>query len=222
MATGNTPELTVYIDVKSPYAFIALEPTLALEHELGLQFHWIPLTLDIPSYLGSAKKNDAGQIVENNRTKSQWSGVKYAYKDARRYAALQDRTLLGTQKIWDSSLANISISWVSKKDRKKLPTYLMNLFTPFWKRELDIENINKISEILASTNVDTTDFETYALGSGKQEHDLLQASFHKQGIFGVPTYKFDDEFLFGREHLPYVKWRLTGEKGNPPDIAYQI
>ena len=56
MATGKTVELTVYIDVKSPYAFIALEPTLALEHELGLQFDWIPLTLDIPSYLGSAKK----------------------------------------------------------------------------------------------------------------------------------------------------------------------
>ena len=96
MATDKTAELTVYIDVKSPYAFIALEPTLAIERELGLQFDWIPLTLDIPSYLGSAKKNDAGQIVENNRTKSQWSGVKYAYKDARRYAALQDRTLLGT------------------------------------------------------------------------------------------------------------------------------
>ena len=103
MTKSRTPELTVYIDVKSPYAYIALEPTLALERELGLHFNWIPLTLDIPSYLGSAKKNDTGQIVENNRTKSQWSGVKYAYKDARRYAALQDRTLLGTQKIWDSS-----------------------------------------------------------------------------------------------------------------------
>ena len=60
----------------------------------------------------------------------------------------------------------------------------MNLFTPFWKRELDIEDINKVSEILASSNVDVTDFEAYARGSGKQEHDMLQASFHKQGIFG--------------------------------------
>ena len=222
MTTSRTPELTVYIDVKSPYAFIALEPTLALERELSLHFKWFPLTLDIPSYLGSAKKNDAGQIVENNRTKSQWSGVKYAYKDARRYAALQDRTLLGTQKIWDSSLANISISWVSEKDRTKLPTYLMNLFTPFWKRELDIEDINKISEILKSIDIDTSGFEVYARESGKREHDLLQASFQKQGIFGVPTYQFTDEFLFGREHLPYIKWRLTGQLGDPPDIAYQI
>ena len=222
MTKREAPKLKVYIDVKSPYAFVALDPTLSLESELDLQFDWIPLTLDIPSYLGSAKKNNAGQIVENNRTKSQWSGVKYAYKDARRYAALQDRTLLGTQKIWDSSIANMSISWVSKKDRKKLPTYLMNLFTPFWRRELDIEDINQILEILESTEIETTGFEAYSDGSGRQEHDFLQASFHKQGIFGVPTYQFADEFLFGREHLPYVKWRLTGKIGNPPDIAYQV
>tara|TARA_A100001011_G_scaffold349364_1_gene387894 strand:+ start:1477 stop:2145 length:669 start_codon:yes stop_codon:yes gene_type:complete len=222
MTTSRTPELTVYIDVKSPYAYIALEPTLALENELSLHFNWVPLTLDIPSYLGSAKKNDAGQIVESNRTKSQWSGVKYAYKDARRYATLQGRTLLGTQKIWDSSLANISISWVSDKDRIKLPTYLMNLFTPFWKRELDIENIDEISEILVSTGINIAGFEVYVHGSGKQEHDSLQASFHNRGIFGVPTYHFTDEFLFGREHLPYVKWRLTGRIGDPPDIEYPI
>ena len=78
MTKSGTPQLTVYIDVKSPYAYVALEPTLSLERELNLYFDWIPLTLDIPSYLGSAKKNDDGQIVENNRTKSQWSGVKYA------------------------------------------------------------------------------------------------------------------------------------------------
>ena len=222
MAKSRTPELKVYIDVKSPYAFIALEPTLSLEHELGLHFDWIPLTLDIPSYLGSAKKNDEGQIVENNRTKSQWSGVKYAYKDARRYAGLQNRMLLGTQKIWDSSLANISISWVSKKNRNKLPTYLLNLFTPFWRHELDIEDINKVLQIIKSTDIETAGFEAYANGSGRQEHDSLQASFHKRGIFGVPTYQFADEFLFGREHLPYVKWRLTGQIGDPPDIAYQL
>ena len=45
----------VYLDVKSPYAFISVKPTLALERELGLSFDWRPYTLDIPSYLGSAR-----------------------------------------------------------------------------------------------------------------------------------------------------------------------
>ena len=111
---------------------------------------------------------------------------------------------------------------LSKKPLDAKTLLIYNLFTPFWKRELDIENIDEISEILVSTGVDITGFEVYVHGSGKQEHDSLQASFHNRGIFGVPTYHFNDEFLFGREHLPYVKWRLTGRLGNAPDIAYPI
>lgn len=34
--------LIIYADVKSPYAFVAIRPTLALEAELGLQFDWRP------------------------------------------------------------------------------------------------------------------------------------------------------------------------------------
>ena len=50
--------LIVYFDVKSPYGFVSIGPTLALEQELGVQFEWRPLTLDIPSYLGSARKSE--------------------------------------------------------------------------------------------------------------------------------------------------------------------
>ena len=57
--------LIVYLDVKSPYAFISVKPTLALEEELGLRFDWRPYTLDIPSYLGSARK-EKGAVVESS------------------------------------------------------------------------------------------------------------------------------------------------------------
>jgi len=222
MVYSKIPKLIIYIDVKSPYAFVALKPTLALEKDLGLLFDWKPLTLDIPSYLGSARKNDSGKLIENNRSKSQWSGVKYAYRDARRYANIQGKTLLGTQKIWDSSIANIGVTWVSTQDRQRLPDYLINIFNPFWKRELDIENIQVVSEIIRLSKVTTKGFKEYVAGEGKKKHDLLQASFHKRGIFGVPTYEFPDEFFFGREHLPYVRWRLTGCEGEAPDIAYLL
>ena len=47
--------LIVYLDIKSPYAFIAKDPTYRMAEELGIQIDWRPLTLNIPSYLGSAK-----------------------------------------------------------------------------------------------------------------------------------------------------------------------
>ena len=96
------PPLTVYIDFKSPYAYIAKDPTYALEGTFGIEIDWQPLTLNIGSYLGPARKDDSGKVVESNRSPRQWLAVKYAYRDARRYATLRGLTLKGTQKIWDS------------------------------------------------------------------------------------------------------------------------
>ena len=60
--------LKVYIDFKSPYAFIAKDPTYALEQAFDIEIDWYPLTLNIGSYLGTARKNDAGQVVESERS----------------------------------------------------------------------------------------------------------------------------------------------------------
>ena len=61
-------ELIVYVDIKSPYAFIARDPTRALGRQLGIRIDWRPLTLDIPSYLGSAKLDERGRVEKSERT----------------------------------------------------------------------------------------------------------------------------------------------------------
>ena len=58
-ALESTSPLIVYIDIKSPYAFVAIKPILALEARLQTQFDWRPLTLNIPSYLALPKRAKA-------------------------------------------------------------------------------------------------------------------------------------------------------------------
>ena len=82
----------VYTDVKSPYAFIS-KPTLALEAELGLQFDFRLLTLDM-SYLAQPKRKSGC----SRRSSGTWKIVRYAYRDARRYAERQGYMLKGTEK----------------------------------------------------------------------------------------------------------------------------
>ena len=214
--------LIVYIDIKSPYAFVAIRPTLALEAELGMQFDWRPLTLNIPSYLGSARKK-AGKVVESSgRSPRVWNAIKYGYKDARRYAERQGLMLKGTEKIWDSRLANIAILWVAREDRSKMGAYLNAVYPPFWRRELDIEDISVVEACLVEAGVNSIGFADFVAGEGGALHDALQPQFHLAGIYGVPTYVVGDDILFGREHIPYVRWRLTGSKGPAPDIAYEL
>lgn len=220
-ALESDAPLIVYVDIKSPYAFVAIRPTLALEAELGVNFDWRPLTLDIPSYLGSAQKKK-GKVVKSTRSADQWTAVKYGYADARRYAERQGMMLKGTEKIWDSSIINIGILWVAQTARERMGDYLNIAYPPFWRRELDVEDVSVVEHCLKEAGVNPDGFDAFQQGEGRAIHDALQPQLHPAGIYGVPTYVFDGKILFGREHLPYVRWHLMERNGPAPDIAYGI
>ena len=77
LAKSQAP-LIVHIDFKSPYAFLAIEPTRQMLAKLHLQADWRPFVLDIGSYLGTAKLAKDGKVEKQSRSQEQWSGVKYA------------------------------------------------------------------------------------------------------------------------------------------------
>ena len=212
--------LKVYIDYKSPYAFIAKDATYQLEDEFGIEIDWYPLTLNIGSYLGTAKKDNSGRVTESTRSPKQWLAVKYAYKDARRYAELRGLTLKGTQKIWDSSLAAIGLLWAKQQGRDRLKHYTDITYARFWQRELDIEDPAVIVTQLSEAGCETDGFLEYLAGEGRDVHDQLQEDVLDAGYYGVPTYVIDGEVYFGRQHLPRVRWHLAGCEGPLPDIAY--
>ena len=212
-------QLEVYIDFKSPYAFIAKDPTYALEAEYGIEIDWYPLTLNIGSYLGTAKKNDAGKVTSSNRSSNQWLSVKYAYKDARRYANLRELTLKGTQKIWDTSMAAAAMMWMKRAGRKELKRFVDVTYERFWRRELDLEDLSVVLALISEAGASRDGFESWFVEEGKAEQDEMQMRFLKSGIYGVPTYRIAGQTYFGREHLPRVRWHLEGEPGACPDIA---
>ncbi|MCC5887964.1 MAG: DsbA family protein [Gammaproteobacteria bacterium] len=222
--TSHRP-LIVYIDIKSPYAFVARDPTRALAARHGIDIDWRPLTLDIPSYLGSARTGAGGKVIASNRSASQWDAVRYAYRDARRYAALGGHTLRGTTKIWDSSLAHIGLLWAKQQGDGVLEAYLERVYPQFWRRELDIEAVGVIERELIAAGADVEGFRAYSEAEGREHHDRMQAAIFDAGIFGVPAYVLPScleagDWFFGREHLPRVFWLLTGGEGPAPDVAF--
>ena len=213
--------LIVYIDYKSPYAFIAKDPTYAIEDQLGIEIDWRPLTLDIPSFLGSARLDARDKVVEQNRTPEQWRGVRHAYRDARRYARLAGYMLRGTVKIWDTSLVHIAMMWAKRQGNDVLRRYTDITYERFWRRELDAEDAAVVTGVLAEAGADVAGFEDFHTGPGRAEHDAMQAAIFDAGIYGVPGYVVEGEYFFGREHLPMVRWMLTGREGPAPDVAYR-
>jgi 2-hydroxychromene-2-carboxylate isomerase len=204
--------ITVYTDYKSPYAFLAKDCVYELERELRVEVEWLPYTLDIPSFLGSARVNDRGEIIVADRNAHQWRRVRYSYMDARRQAQQRGLVIRGPQKIWDSSLAAIGMLWAKRQGLARLRGYHDRVFAGFWRRELDIEDGSVIAAVLAEAGADTAGFAEYSTGPGRREHDAICEAAEAAGVFGVPTFVVDGELFWGREHLPDIRQKLVNAR----------
>ena len=217
--------LIVYVDIKSPYAFAAKDPTYALADELDIDVDWRPLTLDIPSYLGSAKLDKRGKVEQSNRTPEQWGGVRYAYMDARRYASAWGYGLRGTEKIWDTRLIHLGLTWVKRSDpagRHEVRSFLNSVYPRFWLRDLDVEDMDVVVSQIEAAGVPAAGFSDWVSGAGGLEHDAEQAAIFAAGIYGVPGYIHDKQYYFGREHLPPLRRMLMGEQTGGIDVGFPL
>ena len=199
-----------YVDIKSPYAYLALDPAIEMFDQLGLHWNLLPYTLNIADYLGSATVNNEGKIISSNRTAHQWRRVKYSYMDCRRMANLQGKTILGTKKIWDSSLFSMAHLWVREKSKQTLLPFLRESFQLFWKRELDIENEQVILNLIDKFQLDSADFISWKSNNQNCVNSLMDTALSR-GIFGVPTFVFEEEIFWGSEKLTLIRAKVTGD-----------
>ena len=203
MAIGK---ITHYFDYKSPYAYLAQADTFQLQEDYDVEIDWLPYTLDIPSFLGSAEVDAAGQVLRESRNAHQWRRVRYSYMDCRREANRRGLVIRGPQKIFESSIAHIGMLYA--KHRGDFRAYHNVVYEHFWRRELDIENPEVVQRVLKDVGVDTSGFLDYLSGEGRQEHDRLRSAAEEMGVFGVPSYLVNGELFWGNERVIRVQEKL--------------
>jgi len=192
--------VTVYIDYKSPYAYLAKDPAWELEREFDVRLDWLPYTLDIPEFLGTVE----------GRNPHQWRRIRYSYMDARRLANRRGLTVRGPQKLFDSSIAAIGMLYAERHEvfRK----YSDLVFERFWKRALDIEDREAIRVALSEAGAPVASFFDFLDGEGRQAHDRICRQAEEIGVFGVPTFVVDGEIFWGGDRL----WMVREKLGAPP------
>jgi 2-hydroxychromene-2-carboxylate isomerase len=200
----------VYSDYKSPYAYLAKDLADDLEQETGVALEWLPYTLDIPAYLGSATVDGAGKVVEENRNAHQWRRVKYSYMDCRREAHRRGLIIRGPRKIFDSTLANIGLLYA--KEHGVFRAYHDCVFERFWQRKLDIESAAALTAVLEECGAVTKDFPAFLADEGRRQMEEIQREAEAAGVFGVPSYLLaDGDLYWGREHLPLIREQLMSD-----------
>jgi 2-hydroxychromene-2-carboxylate isomerase len=192
-------DLRFYIDYKSPYAYLSIAPARALEREFGVKFEWLPYVLHIPDFLGTVE----------GRNDHQWRRVRYSYMDARRFANKQGLILKGPTRIFYARPANAGMLYGQKHGVFR--AYNDLAFERFWRRELDPENVDAVSALLAEAGA-PPGFAAFLGGEGGAEHDRLRSEAEAAGVFGVPTFVFDGELFWGGDRIGLLRERLD-EKG---------
>jgi 2-hydroxychromene-2-carboxylate isomerase len=209
MADATEPRtVAVYTDYKSPYAYLAKDLAYELKRDFPVRIDWLPYRLDIPSFLGSARVDDSGRVIEEQRNAHQWRRVRYSYMDCRRQARRRGLVIRGPQKIWDSTLALSGMLYAKRQGDEVFRRYHDTIFERFWKRELDIEDPGVVGGVLAEAGADIAGFADYAAGPGRMEIDGVCRDAEAIGVFGVPSFVLDGELFWGREHLPDIREML--------------
>jgi len=202
---GPTASSNRYTDYKSPYAYLAKDLVYELERDFPVRVDWLPYRLDIPSFLGSARVDDSGHVIEEQRNAHQWRRVRYSYMDCRRQARKRGVVIRGTQKIWDTTRALCGMLYAKRQGDDVFRRYHDMVFERFWKRELDIEDVAVIGGVLAEAGGDATGFADYAAGTGPAELEGICRAAEAVGVFGVPSFIVDGELFWGRENLPDIR-----------------
>jgi 2-hydroxychromene-2-carboxylate isomerase len=189
--------LKFYYDFKSPFSYLALAPTLALEETHRVRIRFMPYTVDLKAAYG-------GEL--DQRMELHWAKVRYLYADARRFANDRGLIIRGPQKLFDSRRALMSGLYAA--DHGKFTEYAGRVFELFFKRELDIENLDALCLMLAESGLDPESFRRYFVNDGPAALALIEQEAERDNIFGVPTLIVAGEPFWGNDRVVWAAKKL--------------
>jgi 2-hydroxychromene-2-carboxylate isomerase len=197
-----TETVQAFIDLRSPYSYLAIGPARALADRSGVEFDWCPYITDFRSAYGGEVEQRAPRDVVK---------LKYLYMDCRRMAALQGLTIRGTIKIWDPTLGSQAMLFA--KSRGRLWEFLDPLLASFWRREFDLESGAQLESALAAAGLSVAEWRTYSATAATPELARTLQRAQDLGVFGVPTFIFHGEMFWGGDRLELLERRLGEVRG---------
>jgi 2-hydroxychromene-2-carboxylate isomerase len=192
---GVAAEIKMYSDYKSPYAYLAFDPGMALEQRYHVRVRWRPFQLRLKG---------AGQRSVYSEYK-----IKYSYLDARRWANLRPGGLVikGPLKIYDTTPALVGGLYAETQGR--LVDYSRSVFDKFFRRELEVDQPDAVAAHIASLGMSDAGYRDYLAGEGMRAYEAAQEEAVADRIFGVPIFVFEGEPFWGHDRIPLLEHRLA-------------
>jgi len=191
-SAGGGNQVKMYSDFKSPYAYLAFDPAMALPQRFNVSVRWIPFELHV---------KDKGE----RSTRSEYK-VKYSFFDARRFAKERGLWIRGPLKVYDTTPAAIGGLFAGKHGR--LLDYGRAAFKQFFLREFEADQPEAVAQLLKSLGLPDREYLDYLTGEGRDAYERCQQEAAADHVFGVPFFIFHGEPFWGHDRLALLEQRL--------------
>jgi 2-hydroxychromene-2-carboxylate isomerase len=203
-------KLTVALDLRHPFAFLALRPARELGRELGIEINWLPISAQ------PLRPPPAAQPGDDRGTRHKSHRAQMIAREIAIYADAQQRTVLEPYRAGPATAAHLAWLWLRARAPHALDEFLEELFRRYWSLELDADDLGAAARLVGACGGSTSDFEKWAADDGPQAAAALDEELADAGLFQTPAYLVEDEVFYGRQHLPMIRWILTDRRGPIP------
>lgn len=179
-----------FIDLRSPYSYLALRPARELAQRTGLHFEWWPYLTDFRSAYG-------GEVAQ--RSNRDVAKLKYLYMDCRRLAKQQGLTIRATTKLWDARLSSQAMLFAKAKGR--MWAFCDPVLGAFWRREFDLESAVAVEAALVQAGLSAAEWQAYRKDRADEELHAAEVHAEDLGVFGAPTFTFRGELFWGGDRM---------------------
>lgn len=210
MRSLHDSRLSVVLDLRDPFSYLALSPTIDLARETGIDIEWLPIrahTLVAPST--PSPEDDRG--IRHRRARAQMIAREIAI-----YSAAQGLEIESPYRKGTNDAVQMAWLWVQHADASRLPEFLSEVFLEFWAKDLDPESADAVAQLLQRLGFDLVAFRQWADMQGSDVLRSMAWRLAEAGVFQSPAYLLDSEIFYGRQHLPIIRWILGGRTGDGP------
>ena len=206
----GSARLSVLLDMRHPLAYLALQPTLELARSLELELNWLPIVVPPLRQPSLANPSD-DRGLRHRRFRAEAIA-----REIETYAEAQGLLLREYYRDADPSALNLAWLWLRERHPSQLPSFLDAVFRAYWTLELSPDDPAAMARWIQSLTGDAREFRAWCSGDGAVHLAALAGELRDRGLSGTPCYVVEDEVFLGRQHLPMIRWILTGRSGPVP------
>ena len=194
-----------------------LTPLRNLCEEAKVEVIWKPMLSSLGNVAGSnLKPGEADPLAKYKARRA----------DARHRAAKRENERMcemlglkpeqGERKI-NPLYLSLGMSWLTHQGAglQQYLTYVETAFLKTFRDVADVESLSGLQVVLEESGFQSTGLDHF-LENEAPDLETAREEIMDSGVFNAPAFVVDGEVFHGREHLPLIRWMLTGRQGIPP------